>query len=337
MCSQTWISALQNLLFIWITLSFTLQILTPEFWEEAWESSSPKSYQVIWCCWFLNTLSSERRTHIWGAVEGRKYYGFISAGPQCGAPSGLKWTEPFSEAPDYWAPGKVKSSVRPQSSRRTMKIPKDMFHLSCPPSVALIPFLQFCLQLPMLFQAHELVYQLDDEYLEVTVISLFAKLELTGSCWERACVADRCFLREEEQRTNIDAAMWYDSDSVLRVPQKKKSALKHHGPGEWSWFLASVLLLATVWVTVTPFKCSTQKNLCLSYAFLLLFSLSQLSRLELHFLHRLCCPRLVCLRLCVVTQHTARQARVFRKQKLNEIKEHHHELPSKAWLSSREE
>lgn len=110
---------------------------------------------------------------------------------------------------------------------------------------------------------------------------------------------------------------WFCSENAS---QKKKSALKHHGPRELSWFLASVFLLATVsqWLI---FQGSTQKNLFLFCAFLP-FSLPRChpdswapSITDSAILDCLC----VCVFLCHST-HCPASNRHFRKQKLNEIK-----------------
>lgn len=100
---------------------------------------------------------------------------------------------------DWLNPGQSPVQCEAQSSRRTMKMPKDVFHLSCPPSVALISFLVLSVVSRLLFQAHEIVYWLEDEYLEGIVISSSAKPEPHGVCWERACLEDRRFL--EGKRT----------------------------------------------------------------------------------------------------------------------------------------
>ena len=61
--------------------------------------------------------------------------------PSVGHPLGWNEQSHFL-CSDWLNPRQNQVQCEAQSSRRTMKMPKDMFHLSCPPSVALISFLQ---------------------------------------------------------------------------------------------------------------------------------------------------------------------------------------------------
>lgn len=253
--------------------------------------------------------------------------------PSVGHPLGWNEQSHFL-CSDWLNPGQSQVQCEAQSSRRTMKIPEDMFHLSCPPSVALISFLQVLpavtYVIPSTWTCLLTRWWVSRRHSHLFVCKAW-NLQVAaerGHAWQTGAS-----WREEEQRTNIDAAMWYDSDSLLRVPQKKKSALKHHGPGEWSWFLASVLLLATVSVTVTHLsRLNSEKSLSV-LRFPSVLSVSVPSRLLSCFLRRLCCPRLlVCLRLSVSLNTLPGKQEAFRKQKLNEIKwMTYHELPFSAF------
>lgn len=168
-----------------------------------------------------------------------------------------------------WTPGKVKSSVRPRAPGGPWRCPKTCSIFPAHPLWHRSLSCKFCLQ--------SVIYVIPSTWTCLLTrwwVSWRHSHLFVCKAWTSQVAAERgharktgASWREKEQRTNIDASVWCDSDSVLRVPCKRKSAPKHHGPGELSWFLASLLLLATVsqWLI---FQGSTQKSLVPSYAFL---------------------------------------------------------------------
>ena len=123
-----------------------------------------------------------------------------------------------------WTPGKIKSSVRPRAPGGPWRCPRTcsispahpLWHwsLSC----------KFCLQsvtyvIPSTWSCLLTRWWVSWRHSHLFVCKAWTSqvaaerghARKTGASW-----------REKEQRTNTDAAVWCDSDSVLRVPHKRK-------------------------------------------------------------------------------------------------------------------